>query len=333
MQFLIPMKPYRSYLLPSLALAALVPYARAEKEVVVRRDEANSPQHFVVRVGDDKLEKVTYLGVNTAPVSRTLGAQLGLPGGVGLEVIEVMEKSPAAAVLKDDDVLIRFDDQEVINLPQLGVLVRTKKEGDEVKLTIVRGGKEMTVKTKLAVHEVPTQANASFFHNGEFGAWGGTGPDLATLRELPGMGTDDARDVLRMIGRERRNFVTGPRMHVIGRAGNGSTILDLPKSNIAYSDDDGAIEIKVDDGRRTLTVKNAKGGVIFDGPINTEEERKKLPAEVSKRLRKIETDTFSFEIGDDFKPEVVPLPPEPAKTKIRQLLDRVHPERTGSQPF
>ena len=87
-------------------------------------------------------------------------------------------------------------------------------------------------------------------------------------------------------------------------------------------DDEGSIDIKVNEGKRHLTVKNAKGEVAFDGPVNTEEERKKLPPEVSRRIEKLETDTMSYEIGDDFKPDVVPLPPEPAKTKIRHDLGR-----------
>ena len=134
------------------------------------------------------------------------------------------------------------------------------------------------------------------------------------------MGRDGARDVLRMIEHERGNFMTGPGMHIVAHAGKGSTILDLPKSNISYSDDEGSIEIKVEEGKRNLTVKDAKGVVAFDGPINTEAERKQLPAEVSKRLEKLDADSISFEVGDDFKPEVVPLPPQPAKTKINHVL-------------
>jgi hypothetical protein len=161
------------------------------------------------------------------------------------------------------------------------------------------------------------------------------GQDLARLRELPGMGPDDARDVLRMIERERGNFLAGPGVRILGRGGRGSTIVDLPKSNISYSDDEGSIEIKVDDGKRNLTVKNAKGDVAFDGPINTEEERRKLPADVSKRLEKLETDTMSFEVGGDFKADMVPLPPEPAKTKIGRSLNRDNtlPLDPASRPF
>jgi hypothetical protein len=307
------MKSHRTYLLSALALAILAPLAHAEKEMQLRRIEGDQV-YRAMPAGDLEKEQVTFLGVETAPVSRTLSAQLGLAKDTGLVVTRVMETSPAAEVLKEDDVLTKLEDQLVVNMPQLGVLVRSRKEGEQIKLTIIRAGKEMTVKARLAVHEIPKQANAWFFKN-DVPHYG-----FERLRELPGMGPDDARDVLRMIERERGNVMTGPGVHILNREGRGSTIVDLPRSNISYADDEGSIEIKVDDGKRNLTVKNPKGEVSFSGPINTEDERKKLPSDVSQRLEKLETDTMSFEVNDDFQPEVVPLPPETKKTRIDRKL-------------
>ncbi len=334
------MKCHRNYLYPALALAALAPRAWAEKEVIIRRIDADGPHRALSHKVDGKVENVTYLGVETAPMNRTLGAQLGLPREVGLVVINVMEKSPAASLLKEDDVLTKLDDQILIDTHQFGVLIRGKKEGDEVNLTLVRGGKEMSVKAKLAVHEVPRMANAFYFQNGGPGGanWQAmmppeAGPGLTWEYKLPGMGPNEARDVLHMIEHERGSFMTGPGVRILGRAGKGSTIVDLPQSNISYSDDEGSIEIKMDDDKRNVTVKNAKGEVAFAGPINTEEERRKLPPEIKKRLEKLDADSISFEVGDDFKPDVVPLPPEPAGTKInyssRQDSGRDAPRPSG----
>lgn len=311
------MKSSLKYMLPALAAATLAPSAWADKEITIRRLDADGPRHgALMHPGDDMMEKeqVTFLGVETAPVSRTLAAQLGLGRDTGLVVTHVAEKSPAADLLKEDDVLTRFDDQILINQQQLGVLVRARKEGDEVRLTVVRGGKETAVKAKLGTHEVPKMAGNFFFQNGP--------GDLARLRALPGMDDEEARDVLRVIGREHRNFMAGPGVRILGRGSRGSTILDLPNSNISYSDDDGSIEIRASDGKRELTVKDAKGKVTFQGPITTEEERKKLPPEVLKQLEKLDSDPVGFEAGEKFEREVVPLPGEPAKTKIRQELDR-----------
>jgi serine protease Do len=319
------MKTSYRYLFPALALAGLAPFASAQKEVTIRRLDKEGPHGGAHAAWDDEKvekEKVTFLGVETAPVNRTLAAQLGIPRDTGLVVVHVSEKSPAADVLKEDDVLTKLDDQLLVNQQQLGVLVRAKKEGDEVRLTVVRGGKETTVKAKLGSHEVPRMAGDFFFQNGPGGFGGGMNlpGGLARIRELPGMDDDHARDVLRMLGREHQNFMARPDVRVFRRGGQGSTILDLPNSNISYSDDEGSIEIKSDEGKRQLTVKDAKGKVTFQGPINTEEERKKLPPEVMKQLEKLDHDTISFEPGEKFEREVLPLPGEPAKTKIRHEL-------------
>ena len=63
-------------------------------------------------------------------------------------------------------------------------------------------------------------------------------------------------------------------------------------------------------------------GATLEIPPNTEGERKKLPPEVVKQLEKLDNDTISFEAGDKFEHEVLPLPAEPAKTKIRRELGR-----------
>lgn len=333
------MKSSRHYLLPALAAISLVPAAWAEqKEVTIRRLDTDGPRHgmaFVHRDGQGpevEQEKVAFLGVETAPVSRTLAAQLGLARDTGLVVTHIAEKSPAAEALKEDDVLTKLDDQLLVNQQQLGVLVRARKEGDEVKLTVVRGGKETTVKAKLATREVPKLAGNFFNAPGGMG-WTMAIPSagLEKLRGMPGMNDDDARDVLRIIGREHRDLVNGPRVRVFQRGGRGATILDLPNSNISYSDDEGAIDIKSEEGKRELTVKDAQGKVTFQGPISTPDERKKLPPEVMKRLQKLDDDSISFESGGQFEREVRPLPPEPAKTKIRHGL--AQPGRPALRPI
>ncbi|WP_438481857.1 PDZ domain-containing protein [Oleiharenicola lentus] len=318
------MQSCKNYLLPVLALAVLTPQVWAqpdkkeEKKVTIRRLDKDSPRRVEANV---EKETITFLGVETANVGRTLGAQLGLPRETGLIITRVAEDSPAASVLKEDDVLTKFEDQILVNMPQLGTLVRSKNAGDEVKLTVVRGGKETVLKTKLASREVPKLAQAEFFQGFPSNAFSFEGNNLQgieQLRNFPGMGPDHARDVLRIIGRERANALNGPRVHIRSRAGQGATIVDLPKSNISYSDDDGSIEIKSEDDKRTLTVKDAKGTVQFNGPLNTDEDRKKLPPEIAARLEKIDVETINFEAGEDFKAEFVPAPPAPAKSKINR---------------
>jgi serine protease Do len=316
------MQAYKKYLLPVLAIAVLAPQAWAqpskkdEKNAPIRRLDRESP-----RRGSGETESVTFLGVETAPLHRTLSAQLGLARDIGLIVTRLAPDSPAAEVLNEDDILTKFDDQLVVNMPQLGALVRSKKEGDEVKLTVIRGGKEMTVSTKLISRDVPKVAQRDFSQGGaDPFNWLGAFPDLNELNAFPGMGADHARDVLRMLGRERANALNSPRMHIRARGDRGSTILDLAQSNISYSDDEGSIELKSENDQRTLTVKDASGKVLFDGPYSSAEDRQKVPKEIAERVQKIDVDTLNFEPGADFKSEVVPLRPT-TKTKIRHEIE------------
>jgi hypothetical protein len=73
--------------------------------------------------------------------------------------------------------------------------------------------------------------------------------------------------------------------------------LFTPDGNVAYhtaetkvlvADDSGSIEISTKDGRRVLLAKGPQGEPIFDGPIETEEQRKALPEEVRKKLQMIQ---------------------------------------------
>ncbi|HET7534885.1 MAG TPA: PDZ domain-containing protein [Candidatus Didemnitutus sp.] len=314
---------FASHLLPALLLStAVVAHAEPKKTVIVERNvthQADGPGEPEDRV----VEKipVTYLGVVTAPVGRALASQLGLPNDTGLVVVQVALDSPASSILKEHDVLTKFGDQILIDQHQLSVLVRAKKEGEEVALTVYRGGKETTVKAKLGKREIPKVADNFFEYSmgpGQGFKISGIpgGPDTVELRKLPGMGREDVDDVLRLIGRERGHWFAAPPVHVMRReGGQGSTILDLAQGNFVFSDDDGSVEVNADDGKRELTVKNKKGDVTFKGPINNDGDRKKLPPEVVARLNQIENVDMSFQPGEDFQQEGAAVPP-PQKTKI-----------------
>ena len=72
-------------------------------------------------------EKVTFLGVSASTLPERMSEQLNLPSGVHLSVDQVSPESPAdSAGLKLYDVLLKFDDQILVNSAQLKALVRMK---------------------------------------------------------------------------------------------------------------------------------------------------------------------------------------------------------------
>jgi hypothetical protein len=95
--------------------------------------------------------KVAFLGVVLGPVDESLAAQLDLPEGVGVLVRAVMPDSPAAkAGVRQHDVLHYFNDQLLVNEPQLQTLVRQAGIGAEVTLKLLRKGRSETVVATLA---------------------------------------------------------------------------------------------------------------------------------------------------------------------------------------
>jgi len=70
--------------------------------------------------------------------------------------MELMPDGPAAeAGLRQHDVLTRLDDQQLINVDQFMVLVRSHKKGDEVNITLKRAGAEQTLKVKVGERNLP----------------------------------------------------------------------------------------------------------------------------------------------------------------------------------
>ncbi|PTY05543.1 hypothetical protein DB347_14295 [Opitutaceae bacterium EW11] len=227
---------------------------------------------------------VTFLGVETRPVGATLTEQLGLPNGVGLVVQNIVPDSPAAGILKQHDILTKLNDQVLIETRQLAVLVRGYKEGDEITLTYVRGGKEATAKVKLTKRELPQAFFRTFPHPINQRFFRG--------RMVPGEGDQLLRNLAPAAG-ER-----GQSIRIIRKGSTGvaeATAVAPENSQLMFSDDEGSFAVSMKDGVKNLVAKNAKGETIFDGPVSTPEQIEALPKPVRERFEQMEKlDTVSF---------------------------------------
>jgi hypothetical protein len=203
-----------------------------------------------------RTEKGAYLGVSTSTPVAALRQQLSLPAGVGLVVDAVAEKSPAAdAGLRQLDVLHKLNDQVLVNQQQLAVLVRTFKAGEEIKLTVFREGKSMELSAKLVERDLPPLDDLRF--------------GMVEGRLLP----------------ERVElFPPG------GVAGARAAVPPgLMNDEFVVAWDDGTINMTITGkgGKRTLVARDAGGKELFNGPIDTPEDREKLPPELKDRLKEI----------------------------------------------
>jgi len=101
-----------------------------------------------------------YLGVLPQPVDQTMADYYGMDRPRGVLISQVNEDTPAeAAGLKDGDIILTVDGQEIKNPSMLRNVISLSEVGQTVDLDIVRDGKEKTVPVKLGV--LPTQVAAN----------------------------------------------------------------------------------------------------------------------------------------------------------------------------
>jgi hypothetical protein len=107
------------------------------------------------------MPKHTWLGVSNKKLSEeTIKAQR-LPVKEGVEVIEVIEGSPAkTAGLLTGDVITALDGKAVTDPGALSNMVREYKPGDKVKITYYRDGKKKNASVTLGEREAPGYAYA-----------------------------------------------------------------------------------------------------------------------------------------------------------------------------
>lgn len=250
-------------------------------------------------------EKTAYLGVTTAPVAEALCAQLKLPTGIGLVVEFIDEKSPAAKVLKKNDILHKLGDQILVNHEQLQALLHTHKPGDQINLTIIRGGDTKQCQVKLGEHV------------GEVGEL-----NIGGLNALPG---EIAKAIQIVVGNTGSNMVhvLGPQISVMVQsnitaiAGAGASALQgIPQINISIStnftgssrsfshatstsssqscvksNERGTFTLNCTNGNKHFTAVAPDGKILFTGPINTDAERDKLSDDLKKELEELEKTT------------------------------------------
>ena len=276
---------------------------------------------------DESMEKATYLGIVTTSVEGALATQLDLPRGVGLTVDYIDPDSPVAGKLEQHDVLHKINGQILVNHPQLSVLIRSMKPGDEVNIDLLRKGKPLAVKVTLAEKALPPLSsmgqdpfphlhiNPPRMHSFKFddNDWLGPkfGPDFfdnmeKNLQQM-GFGRDWMKNLLeerdkgwlkelmkemnqaekKDSGRqeESRQDINSPR-----KSGAKSEVRTFHSSSGSYSiaDNEHSITLTINNGNKHLAVTDKEGKVIFDGPVNTKEEREKIPADVLSKVQNIE---------------------------------------------
>lgn len=310
--------------------------ASAEKE----KDDPKRFEVRVVKDQDETAAPVkdrTWLGVGIEEASESLAEQLGLDSGVGLLVTHVSADSPAAkAGLKKNDVLIEMSGQSLVHPAQLRKLVQARKAGDKVKLVFYRGGKKQTEtatletaparlglfdgdrdeslgQLQLDLKEIP---HAAAFHVSKAVSEAMrniNGPQRLEIQAEIERGMAQARKAIeeaaRQLGRDKDSLhKEGLRLKELIKSGisvdDNATVVVRSKGkssrSLVKTDEAGTI-ILVGPPNLRLSVTDKEGKVLFDGEIETAEQRAKVPAEVWKRVEPLLEEKPALEKADEPK--------------------------------
>src|SRR6266480_521775 len=248
---------------------------------------------------------VTYLGLETSQVPPVVSEQLGLGKGLGLVVDYVEPNSPAAAAgVQQNDILKTLNDQILIEPSQLRKLLQTIPDGTEVTLTVLRKGQEQKFTAKVAKKEVPQRH--SLFPGGnhdwhwDFDETGDLGDQMQNLKEQLKEQLGDAQrgiirgtvmqahEAARRAKNDARRAADELRIFFEDNGAMNASRIDLGKAQIVFSNDKGELKLENVDGKKLLTAKDWQGKLLFSGPVETEEDLAKVPAEVRERYERLQ---------------------------------------------
>jgi hypothetical protein len=291
-------------------------------------------------------EMRTWLGISTHPIDPSLREHLGIPGGFGIQVVEVMPDSPAAkAGLRANDVLVRLDDQRLISPEHLSVLVRSMKTGETVSLALIRKGREETVEVVLG------EAEENLFgpmHPGMGPMPGFPMPPHPNRMPDPSKWQEQIRKQQDEILRQQKEWMR--KHHPQGRHGEGGpgspeavpapgrtqpegrppSVRVSPGFPLRVFGTEGVLKIDNEQGEVTLTrkdddhhlvIKDVSGKVVYDGVFDPAKGVDGLPEEARKQLETMKLGNLEIRLPD--APELNPektVEPKPDAGKPGEIL-------------
>ncbi len=97
-----------------------------------------------------------WLGADVEDITPDMVARLELHAPVGVYVQKVMRDSPAEmAGLKRDDVITSVDGSKITSVADLAALIAAKKEGDRIKIRVMRNDAKQSLNVKLSLKVSP----------------------------------------------------------------------------------------------------------------------------------------------------------------------------------
>lgn len=234
----------------------------------------------------------TYMGVVIESVPKVLRDYIDLPDGVGLIFTRIAKDSPAEkAGLLDNDIIVSFDGQIIINFNQLSTLIDLKGPGAEVPVRILRKGEEMEFTVTLEerirrngkfmppeapaapeIPDVPDPDEVGLFME-KIEEWipgsvkvfvdenEQVHVDLSELKE-------DVQDLrLKVLELREANGEVADIRKEYGDMGARTKVVRVKDRKVSYRGPEGRLVLSPSQSGRQAEVWDAEGTLIYQGPV------------------------------------------------------------------
>lgn len=259
---------------------------------------------LVAKNKDSDDRTTAYLGIYATKVNPNVSHQLKITENLYLNVEIVAKNSPAEkAGIQKFDLLLQMNDQILVNQEQLKYLVRSKMPTDEVTLTILRQGEKQKITVQLGetnlTQEEPLRNSGLSNRFPQYDPFGMDSFEIPFLHN-----PQNLQDLIERYSRQpflhfnqnrgRHRKILPPAQSddepLHPKANTESFSSQTSQSQVMITDEEGTLEWTEKDGQKSLRATDPNGKVLFDGPIDTKEDRKGLTKNLKSRLEKLESD-------------------------------------------
>jgi hypothetical protein len=272
-------------------------------------------------------QEIAYIGIATLPLGADLADQLKLQPGQGLVVESVDPKGPCKALLQPQDVLISVGDQVLFNEHQFSGILRIFESGQKVSLKVLRKSAPHTVEVVLGARRGDATPHPYWSsphrlnmpnpdHDVAVTNWSNPhhlnkndiNEILAHIKEshqerIP-IASDETRSLDAFMSdiRDKLQSVQwtpplSPKDYRrVKPTDTNEVYIGTYDRMLSISDDSMSAKMTIGDGGYHLIVEDEQGNIVFEGPVNTREERLRVPGKAYKymdHLEKLEEDRNS----------------------------------------
>ena len=220
-----------------------------------------------------------FIGIATAPMPEMLASQLKISSKRGILIHRVLPNSPGAkAGLQRFDIILKVNGENLLSSIPLANVVELFKAGDEVNLQIIRQGESKKIKLvlgvapkRLLVQQTPSHLQkkiAKMFN------------DQKCEMEFKNL-----EEVEEMVKKMRQQALIEFKAQ---QADDQYISQSTSYSTITQKDDQHQLTLNFSDEATTATIKDLKGKIIFEGPVDTEEDFNKVPKKLRKKISRLQ---------------------------------------------